>query len=183
VASIEGGRTNVCGLATREVFRRAGSSVEALVGEASRQNPALAQRLERLAPESAIPLTAASMSFERRRPIAGSLLCLGDAAAMIAPLCGDGIGMALSSAALAGDWVGRRLQGDLMPDAMLSGYARSWRRAFKRQLEVGEVLQRLLLAPRTAAWTVQMCRALPALTGWLVRHTQETPRVVISTPR
>jgi len=177
VASIEGDRTNVCGLATREAFRSAGSSVEALVGEASGQNPALARRLAGLDPLSPIPLTAASMSFQRRRPIDGRLLCLGDAAAMIAPLCGDGIGMALSSAVLARDWVKHRLAGDVTPDAMLSGYARSWRRAFLRQLEVGEALQRLLLAPRTAAWTVRMCRALPALTGWLVRHTRDAALV------
>jgi flavin-dependent dehydrogenase len=177
VAAVEGDRTNVCGLATRETFRKAGSSIEALVREASRQNPALARRLGRLEPVCPTPLTAASMSFRRRQPIAGQLLCLGDAAALIAPLCGDGIGMALASAALAHGWVRRFLEGEEVREAMLSGYAHDWRQAFLPQLELGGMLQRLLLEPRTAAWTVGICRTLPALTGWLVRHTRDAALV------
>lgn len=175
VAAIEGGRVNVCALATRASFRRAGATIEGLLAEASRQNSALAERLSRLEPVGSSFLTAGGMRFRRRLPVSRSLLHLGDAAAMIAPLCGDGIGIALSSAALARHWVARRLEGRVGHEAMLAGYARSWRSAFLRPLARGDALQQLLLAPRAAAWTVRVCRAWPAITAWLVRGTREVP--------
>jgi flavin-dependent dehydrogenase len=172
-APIEGGHTNVCALATRRAFRRAGSSIEALVAGAASENPSLGRRLDGLERIQAEYLTAAAIPFRRRRPVAASLLLVGDAAAVIAPLCGDGIGMALSSAALAAEWLLPHLEARIARQAMLEGYATSWRRAFRSQLAIGSMLQRLLLDPRAAVWALRACRTLPALTDWLVRHTRD----------
>ncbi len=175
VAEIEGGRINVCALATRQSFRQAGVSVEGLLDQASRRNPTLAHRLLGLERTDPSFLTAAGMRFRRRQPIAGSMLCLGDSAAMAAPLCGDGIGIALASAALAHRWIVRHLEGLDSRQEMLDGYARDWRRMFLRPLAVGDVLQRFLMAPRAAGWTVRVCRTLPALTGWLLHQARAMP--------
>jgi flavin-dependent dehydrogenase len=113
------------------------------------------------------------MVFHRRRPVAAPLLLVGDAASIIAPLCGDGIGMALSSAALAETWLLAFLEGRIDRGAMLRGYARGWHGAFRRQLAIGRVLQLLMLEPRRAAWALRACRRWPALTDWLVRHTRD----------
>lgn len=172
VGPIEGAGVNVCGIATRTAFERAGSSVAALAAAAARENPALAARLaglERLEPD----LTAAAMPFRRRSPTAGDLLLVGDAAAIIAPLCGDGIGMALSGAALAEPLLALHLEGRLSRAAMLAEYAGRWRRAFSRQLAIGSGLQRLLLAPAGAAWALRLGSIAPPLVGWLVRNTRD----------
>jgi flavin-dependent dehydrogenase len=176
VAPIEGGRVNVCGLATRRAFARAGSSIDGLLDGAMRENPSLGNRLSGLRRLESRYLTAASMSFRRRCPVTSSCLSLGDAAGLIAPLSGDGIGMALSSAALAEEWLASFLQGRINRRAMLAGYGASWRRAFERRLVLASGLQRLLLHPRRSAWALRICRALPPLTGWLVRHTREPGR-------
>lgn len=173
VGPIEGDRVNVCGIATRAAFERAGASVAALAARAARENPALAARLaglKRLEPDH----TAATMPFRRRRPTAGDFPLVGDAAAIIAPLCGDGIGMALTAAAIAEPVLARHLEGRLSRDTMLADYAVRWRRAFSRQLAIGSALQRLLLAPAGAAWALRLGRIAPPLVDWLVRNTRDT---------
>ncbi|MGD8395939.1 MAG: NAD(P)/FAD-dependent oxidoreductase [Candidatus Eiseniibacteriota bacterium] len=173
VTPIEDDRFNVCALATREVFRGAGATLAGLIAVASRDNPALACRLDGLARLDTRERTAARMSFRRCRPVASPLLMVGDAAAMIAPLCGDGIGMALSSAVLAEEWLLAFLEGRSDHRGMLTGYARSWHRTFRRRLAIGRALQLLMLEPRRAAWAIRVCRTWPALTDWLVRHTRD----------
>ncbi len=173
VAPIEAGLYNVCGIATRKAFLRAGGTLTALVGAACAENPALASRLAGLE-RSAADLAAAHMSFRRRRPVAGRLLLAGDAAAMIAPLCGDGIGMALSSAAIASSWVAAALSGRIGNEEMLAGYAASWRRAFNRPLAIAAGLQRMLLDTRHATIMLNLGRAWPPLVDWLVRSTRDT---------
>jgi flavin-dependent dehydrogenase len=171
VAPIEGGRWNVCGLATREVFARAGGTLPGLLAWASQSNAALAARWRQLDPEPARPLTVASLDFARRSPVAEPMVQIGDAAAGIAPLAGDGIGMALASAALAEPWLAARLAGAMGQREMLTGYAREWRRVFRRRLAVGTALQELLIAPRAAAGALAILGAFPELADRLVRET------------
>ncbi len=173
VGPIEGGLANVCGIATQEAFKQAGRSLPALVARARRDNAALAFRLAGLERCQA-DLAAARMSFRHRRPLAGEFLLIGDAAGMIAPLAGDGIGIALSSAAVAAPWIAEHLAGRIRRAAMLAGYRASWRRAFTRQLVLGAALHRLLINPRGAAFLLRLGHALPPLVGWLIRSTRDT---------
>jgi 2-polyprenyl-6-methoxyphenol hydroxylase-like FAD-dependent oxidoreductase len=164
---------NLCAIATRAAFHRAGSSIAGLAEAAGQANPALAMRLsglERCEPDTIV----AAMSFSRRRPVAGDLLLAGDAAAIIAPLCGDGIGMALTSAAIAEPFLAAHLAGAMSRQEMLARYAVEWRRRFSQRLALGSGLQRLLCAPAGAVWALRLGRVLPPLVGWLVRSTHDS---------
>jgi menaquinone-9 beta-reductase len=172
VAPIEGDRWNVCGLATRRAFDRAGGGLSDLLAYARAANPTLDARLAALVPESPRPLAVASLDFARRRPVAELLLQVGDAAAGIAPLAGDGIGMALASAAIAERWLAPAIAGTIAPRAMLAGYAREWRRTFRQRLAVGAALQHLFMAPPAASALLMALGALPSLTDRLVRETR-----------
>jgi len=172
VAPIESGRWNVCGLATRAAFEAAGATLPKLLGWAGERNAALGSRLAALASDGRA-LAVADLDFDRRAPVAESHLQIGDAAAGIAPLAGDGIGMALASAALADAWLGSRLAGPIDERAMLAGYARDWRRTFRRRLAVGTVLQELFLAPRAAGAMLKLLGVFPGLTDRLVRETRD----------
>ncbi len=178
VSPVEGGRWNACGIVTRRAWASAGGAIDGLIAGAARANPFLARRLQGLVPLPATaaeskPLTVARLDFSRRRPIAAPLLQLGDAAAEIAPLAGDGIAMALRSAAIAHPWVDARLAGAIDTDVMLAEYARAWGSAFRRRLGVASVLQRLLLDERSATVALRILALAPPLADWLVRATRE----------
>ena len=176
VSPIEGGRWNICGIATRRAWTSAGGALERLIDRAAGANPFLARRIREFSAESK-PLTVARLDFHRRRPIAAPLLQLGDAAAEIAPLAGDGIAMALRSAAIASPWVDARLGGTIGTDVMLAEYGRAWRSAFHRRLGIASLLQRMLLDARSATAVLRILAIAPPLADWLVRATRDQPAV------
>ena len=105
-------------------------------------------------------------------PTAGGHLCIGDAAAMIAPLAGDGMAMALRSASLAAPLVARRVAGELDEPALLAAYRLAWRREFRRRLRVARVLDVILMRHRLAAAGLGLVRRAPGVGGLLIRTTR-----------
>jgi flavin-dependent dehydrogenase len=87
-------------------------------------------------------------------PAAGNVLLAGDAAGLINPLQGEGIGPAMVSARLAAEAV---LAG---PDRAASVYAEAVEAAFGQYMAGASALQRVLLAkPRTASAVTRLLTA------------------------
>ena len=49
------------------------------------------------------PVTIAQISFAKKTQIENHVLCIGDAAGMITPLCGNGMSMALHGSKIAAE--------------------------------------------------------------------------------
>jgi geranylgeranyl reductase family protein len=87
-------------------------------------------------------------------PAAGNVLLAGDAAGLINPLQGEGIGPAMVSARLAAEAV---LAG---PDQAARGYAQALEAAFGQYMAGASALQRVLLAkPRTTSAVTRLLTA------------------------
>jgi len=164
---VDGGAVNVCLLAEEHVFAAAGSSVRLdAIALLARLSPSLRGRIEALRPDGE-PLAAARLTFTAKEPSSGSILFIGDAAGMIAPLCGDGQAMALESAVLLSELLARNEGGDLPRrwDAL-------WRRRFASRLRVGRWLQALLMRPRAAEAVIRILKPWPVLAAPLLARTR-----------
>ena len=97
---------------------------------------------------------------------------VGDAAATVAPLCGDGMSMALEAGerlgALGGGWV----TGDLPIRQLEERYGAFCRRAFGTRLRWGGLLQRVLLRPGWAAAVLSLLGLTPSLGRLFIRKTR-----------
>lgn len=163
VSMVDGGAVNVCLLAEERVFAAAGRDPIAIL---ARLSPSLRRRIEGLRPDGE-PLAAARLTFTAKEPSSGAILFIGDAAGMIAPLCGDGQAMALESATLLADLMARAGDDDLprLWDDL-------WRRRFAARLRVGHWLQALLLRPGAAEASVRVLKACPFLAKPLLAKTR-----------
>src|SRR6185295_2720694 len=92
---------NLCFIGRTRLLREAGGSPERMIEHACNRNSALGDRLSSLVPSDDDFLGTARVTFDRRGPRSRAMLEVGDAAGMIAPLCGDGMSMAMRSAELA----------------------------------------------------------------------------------
>lgn len=173
---------NVCALASRAAWQRAGASAEGLWDLLAALNPAFAERWLRAVPVEGSFVAASGFGFHLRgaagegpRPP----LFVGDAAAVIAPLSGDGQAMALTGGASLGAILAERA--DRLDDAAVRDAAGVWRREFaasyRRRLRFGRALQRLMLRPRSASFMVRASRAVPPLSSWIYRRTRGPLRV------
>ena len=139
------------------------------------QNRLLGRRLDGLSPTDRPQIAAGRVPAFAREPAGGHVLRIGDAAGMIAPLCGDGQAMALSSAKLLGELM-TRLPSEL--DArerarLLRAWRRSWRRRYATRLRIGRLLQRVVLEPTVAHVAFGVLQLFPGLVSRLVRWTRE----------
>lgn len=161
---------NLCLLTRVDAFRQAGGDCRQFSAEIMAKNSLLAGRLEALNPGWDQALAAANLSFGASSCQVGGILLVGDAAGSIAPLCGDGMAMALRAGELLAPLVDRFLKGAL--GALKAEYAHCWQEDFRLRLQVGGLLHQALLRPGWARAAVGILRRFPALGQGLFRWTR-----------
>ncbi|HYN89246.1 MAG TPA: hypothetical protein VER55_11975, partial [Ardenticatenaceae bacterium] len=170
LSAIEGGRTNLCLLATETAFRAVGRSPDRLLEHIGRQNPVVAARLH--GSERAGNLIAVSqLAFGPKAAVERDVLMLGDAAQLIPPLAGDGMAMALQSAELAAPLVDDFLHGGAAL-TLTRAYTTDWHHEFQRRLRFARLVQPLFLRPRLLSLGLHLLRATPRLADYLIRATR-----------
>lgn len=171
LSPVEGGRVNACWIARQTVLQADGGRPEAMIAGAFRQNPALAERFDRLQRVTAF-CAVSQVLFARKEAFAGAVCLLGDAAGTIAPLCGDGMAMALRSAELAAPLAGAYLDGRLAPDGFRHRYSRAWEQEFSLRLRLGRWLHYGYIHPLLAGSALRVLRQVPGMGRWLIRKTR-----------
>jgi flavin-dependent dehydrogenase len=169
---VENGRVNVCALASYPTFARAGRSPRAMIQAAAQWNPAFGQRLRNA---QAVPDTECSVAGVDTRRAAmpwANLPLVGDTAAMIAPLCGDGMAMALRSAEVCGALIDGYLRSAFSWHELGRRYNRLWHQEFDHRLRLGRLLEKILQRPLTADLLFRTGATLPFLANYLVRATR-----------
>jgi len=172
VGPVENDHANVCWIGRTDALRDAGGTPEAMLSSLRHQNPALEARMH--------PLTRTSEHFEAvsqvplmsKSQFVHDVCMIGDSAGMIAPLCGDGMAMALDSAGLVAPLADRFLEGTLSPPGFRRRYRQEWRSTFGRRLRIGRWVHAAAFRPWATAALLRTCQALPPLARWLIRATR-----------
>lgn len=167
----ETGTVNVCWLARVERLAEAGGSPEAMVEHVLFTNPHLHVRLAALT-RCADYMAVGQLSTRPKETFASDVCMIGDAAGMIAPLCGDGIGMALRSAEIAAALVERYLHGRLSSDGFRTAYRRRWHREFALRMHLGRFLNAVLTHSAGSRIAVQLSAHAPSLAGAVITATR-----------
>ncbi len=89
---------------------------------------------------------------------------VGDAAATIPPITGEGVGMAVTSGVMAADYAAK---GDS------KGYQNAWRHRYLSRIGWGMRLHQAAMSPVKSAFFMEICRAFPRLPGMIYRYTRE----------
>ena len=175
ITLIEGGVINVCMLVTQAFVRALPSARwNCLRAALIKASPGLAARLEALEPCDTTTQAVASVPFSHKEKARPPIYFVGDAAGMIAPLCGDGQAMAFRSAKLLAGLI-LDLPGSPSPAELSSlgkKWERAWRREFALRVRLGRLIQPMLLRGRPAAVAVRIAERLPFLGRWLVDSTR-----------
>ncbi len=146
VAYLPGGLANVTIALSRGELRAWRGDLEARYWEALRTFPGLADRLGHARRVGGFR-TSGPLAYWRRRAASGRVLLVGDAAAYVDPLTGQGIFLALRGAELAAGAAAAALNHDDAAAAALRGYARGHAEEFGSTLLVSRLLQALAFCP------------------------------------
>lgn len=158
---MEGGKANLCLSATQQRLQEAGGA-QALLARLSDEQPALGSRIA-LADAGAWSGIAGVPYGWRARRASPGLLRLGDQAAVIASLAGDGVAIALSSGMAAAQ-------------ALLAGREGEYQPRFARQaavpLRTADALRYAAERKAGRRVMIDLMRAFPAAAGLVARLTR-----------
>lgn len=172
LSPIEEKLINVCWIAHEHTLRAAGGNVERMIAGSLKQNAVLAKRFESIQRVSQSFQALSQITFAIKGKFDQDICMIGDTAGMIAPLCGDGMAMALRSAELAVPLVSSFLKDYLTIEAFKRQYISAWNAEFKNRLFLGRLMHYSYIYPAIASTAVTTCQLFPSLGNWLIRETR-----------
>jgi flavin-dependent dehydrogenase len=172
LVEVTGGVTNICCWMQARALRRAGVMPHRVLSSTLAEHMVLRQRLQG-AKQISTSWTTTSFTYGRPvAPVSSGIWHIGDSAAMVAPLTGDGMGMGLRAAELAATMLQAVFWQESTWAQATTEYARRWQREFSPRLRWGRGLEAMLLQPRLAALACATLHHLPALMDYIYRRTR-----------
>jgi gluconate 2-dehydrogenase alpha chain len=98
---------------------------------------------------------------------------LGDSAGVIAPVAGDGMGMALQAGQMTSHLLDLYLTDQIPAADLCERYTTIWWQTFGLRLRLSRVLQAFMLRPNWLTPGLLFMNAVPAVGHWLVTHTRD----------
>jgi menaquinone-9 beta-reductase len=114
--------------------------------------------------------------FGTREVVENGVFMVGDAARVISPLAGDGIGMALQSSQLLGSLFLEHIEKKPDPLWLESEYRTRWKRMFTSRVRAAAVLQHVMLSAPLRYISSSLLALSPSLLRAAIATTRSTPR-------
>lgn len=174
ISAVEGDLVNVCYLTTASALER-GGGLRVFDSDGLRRNVHLAAHLRELAPVFEKPLVISQVHFGAKTQVHADVLMLGDAAGLLHPLAGNGMAMALHSAALAVPKVEAFLRGKTTHSTLMSSYTTAWQKEVTRRRMVSRFLQRTFESDKLNERLCQLANAFPSFARLIIENTHGRP--------
>ncbi len=171
ISKVEEGKYCLCYLTSSENLKNNGQSIPAMEEKILKQNPALRKLFEEVEILYTEPVTIAQISFAAKTQIENHVLCIGDAAGMITPLCGNGMSMALHGSKIAAEAVIPFLKHQSNRQLMENTYQANWNRVFAKRLRTGRFIQRFFGKSIWSVLLIRVMKPFPLLVRSLIRQT------------
>ncbi len=169
---VEDDVANFCFVVRRATLRSAGGW-DQILASILRDNPLIRERLASARPlwERPFALSSIPYGYMARRP--SGLWCIGDQAAVIPSFTGDGMSIALHSAALAADMY---LAGDSS-----SHYAHRLRKQLSRGMSIATLLSRAMVTAPARKLVPIGLSFFPGALQWIASSTRIPAQVCVKT--
>jgi flavin-dependent dehydrogenase len=171
ISKIENGKSCLCYLTTAKNLKDSHNSIKEMEEKILFKN----FFLRKIFVESEFifeePVTISQISFEKKSRIENRVFMLGDAAGMIAPLCGNGMSMALHSSKIAFENIHLFLTGRISREVMGSNYIKTWNKEFELRLRNGRMIQRFFGKEKLTNFFISIIKPFPVIINHLVKTT------------
>ena len=143
----------LCYLTTAKKLKENNNNIKLLEQNVLMQNPFLKKYFSESEFLFSSPLAISNISFQKKKTYNNHCIMLGDAAGTIAPLCGNGMSMAMRTSTILAKLVSLFLQNKIPKQELLKKYNTEWNQNFAVRTQVGYYLQ-LLFGNKTMTLVV-----------------------------
>jgi len=171
ISKIDGEKYCLCYLTTAENLNKHGNDIKAMEKAILMKNPFLKEIFEHAEFLFDKPLSISNITFQKKKAVEQRVLLLGDSAGTIAPLCGNGMSMAMHASFVASGIIHRFLLSEISRHEMNKQYAKNWESQFSIRIEVGRTIQQLFGGERITNIAIGICKNVPFLTRLFIGFT------------
>lgn len=161
----------LCYLTTTKNLQNNNNDIKLLERNVLMQNP----HLKKYFTESTFlfekPLAISQIGFNKKHTYQNDILMLGDAAGAIAPLCGNGMSMAMRSSKILANYLDQYLNNKISKSDLINKYTRSWNENFSTRIKTGYYLQKLFGKSIMTLWSLKVLSKCPKLFYKLISLT------------
>lgn len=112
--------------------------------------------------------------FGNREVVENGIIMVGDAARVISPLAGDGIGMAMESAKLLFEIINEFDLDDANREKIYSLYKKRYEKTFKKRLSTAKIIQGIILNRKSRRLGFGLAKNYPSLLPYLIKFTRSS---------
>lgn len=169
ISKVENNTYCLCYLTTRENLRQHGS-IAKMEEAILYKNPFLKEIFTTSVFLYDAPEVINEISFDAKSLSDQQVIFCGDAAGMIAPLCGNGMAMAIHSAKLLSECILQH-KDTLDEKIIYHQYQKAWKAKFKNRLWIGRTVQKLFGGNLITEISLRILASLPFLLQWIISKT------------
>lgn len=174
ISKVDGNRYCLCYLTTAHNLQQHGSIAQ-MEKVVLHQNPFLKDIFTRAEMLYQQPLTISQVTFDKKNAVEGHLLMLGDAAGTIAPLCGNGMSMAMRASFELNKLLNRYFEGTINRHVLESSYTHLWNKQFAFRIKAGKTLQGLFGKATLTNSSISILKRVPFISDKLIAATHGQP--------
>ena len=117
------------------------------------------------------PLTISQITFEKKGAVDNNVLMIGDSAGNIAPLCGNGMSMAMRSSYEVFQLINKYLCDKISRGTLERDYEKQWNKLFSNRIKAGKYIQYLFGGEILTNLSIGTLKKMPGLADKLIRVT------------
>ena len=171
ISKVENDHINICYLADFKSFKKY-KNIQTFQEEVVCQNKFLKKAFKEYEMVFEKPLTISQVSFSAKDPVENHVLMVGDAAGMIHPLAGNGMGMAISAGQMASQLILAYKSGEIGSRSELERqYAHKWQQTFGLRLRSGHIISRLFRLGIFSEGILLLLKIFPFLLPQIIKRT------------
>jgi FAD dependent oxidoreductase. len=175
ISAIENDLYCFCYMTRAEQLKKSNNHIKELETNVLSTNPHLKKIISAIKKQDGFPITISQIRFDPKTTVEHNVLMLGDAAGTIAPLCGNGMSMALHSAKLVSPLIDSFLQQKLSRSQMEDLYSAKWKKHFGIRIRVGRNLQKITGGSFSTNTFISLMKFIPYMGKKVIQLTHGKP--------
>ncbi|MCA6438082.1 MAG: NAD(P)/FAD-dependent oxidoreductase [Bacteroidetes bacterium] len=171
ISNVDKHTTCLCYLTTAENLNQNNNAIKELEKNVLMKNPHLQKYFTEAEFIFEKPLAISQIGFSKKQTYKNDILMLGDAAGAIAPLCGNGMSIAMRSSKILSNYIDLFLKHKLSKNELIKQYTSEWNANFSFRIKSGYYLQQLFGKNLTTLLSLKLLNYLPFLFRKLIKLT------------
>lgn len=167
ISKIDQGKYCLCYLTTAKNLQENGGNIRQMEENVLKKNPYLKSIFERATFLYEQPLTISQIYFQDKSQIENHVVMAGDAAGIIAPLCGNGMSMALQASTILFEKGNHFLKEKSTRQDFEISYSQSWKSKFGTRVSAGRLIQHSFGKEAMTNLVIQVLKPFPKVVGFL----------------